>query len=67
MGDWKAVQMDPRKPVELFDLSRDIGETTDVAAQRPKVMAKIQNILATCHTEPRPQIEPATNNGWRFR
>ena len=67
MGDWKAVQMDPRKPVELFDLSRDIGETTDVAAQRPKVMAKIQNILATCRTEPRPQIEPTTNNGWRFR
>lgn len=67
MGDWKAVQMNPNKPVELFDLSNDVGETTDLAAKQPDVMAKIKTILASCRTEPRPQIEPETTNGWKFR
>jgi hypothetical protein len=67
MGDWKAVQMDPRKPVELFDLKTDESETTNVSAQYPKVMAKINDFLARCRIEPRPQIEPEGINGWRFR
>ena len=67
MGDWKAVQMDPKDPVELYDLKNDIGETTDLAAQRPDIMAKINQLLATCRVEARPQVEPETANGWKFR
>ena len=67
MGDWKAVQMDPAKPIELFNLMTDESETTDVADQHPEVMAKIRSILATCRTEARPQIEPPGTGDWRFR
>ena len=67
MGDWKAVQMDPAKPIELFNLKTDESETTDVADQHPEVMAKIKGILATCRTEPRPQVEPEVDGEWRFR
>lgn len=67
MGDWKAVQMDPRKPVELFNLKTDESETTNVADKHPEVMAKINDFLARCRTEPRPQIEPEGTGGWRFR
>ena len=67
MGNWKAVRMNQRKPIELFDLGKDVGETEDLAAARPEIMAKIEGILATCRTEPRPQIEAETDNGWKFR
>ena len=67
MGNWKAVRMDPAKPIELFDLATDESETTDVADQNPQVMAKIKNILATCRTEPRPQVEPEVDGQWKFR
>jgi arylsulfatase A-like enzyme len=67
MGDWKAVQMDPAKPIELFNLATDESETTDVADQNPHVMAKIKSILATCRTEPRPQVEPEVEGGRQFR
>ncbi len=67
MGDWKAVQMNPRQPIELYNLANDVGETTDVSADHPEVMAKIKARLATCRTEPRPQVEPETTNGWKFR
>lgn len=67
MDDWKAVQMDPKDPVELYDLNNDIGETTDLAALRPDIMAKVNRLLATCRVEARPQVEPETENGWKFR
>lgn len=67
MGDWKAVQMNPAQPIELFNLATDESETTDVADRHPEVMAKIRSILATCRTEARPQIEPPGTGDWRFR
>ncbi len=67
LGNWKAVQMDPAKPIELYNLKTDESETTDVADQHPEVMARIKTILATCRTETRPQIEPSGKGGWRFR
>ena len=67
LGNWKAVQMDPAKPIELYNLKTDESETTDVADQHPEVMARIKAILATCRTEARPQIEPSGKGDWRFR
>ena len=55
MGDWKAVQMDPRKPIELFNLATDESETNNIADAHPEIMAKIEEYLANCRTEPRPQ------------
>jgi arylsulfatase A-like enzyme len=67
MGHWKAVQPEPGKPVELYDLQVDEGETRDVAKDHPEILAKIQAYLETCRTEPRPQEEPGGTGDWRFR
>lgn len=67
MGDWKAVQMDPRQPIELFNLATDESETADVADAHPEVMAMIKEYLGTCRTDPRPQVEPEGTGDWRFR
>jgi len=39
------------KTLELYDLSKDIGETTDIAAQYPEVVTKIEKYLRTCRTD----------------
>jgi len=44
MNDWKGVQTD--KTLALYDLSKDIGEETDVASENPKIAARIQKIIA---------------------
>ncbi|MCD6287728.1 MAG: arylsulfatase, partial [Candidatus Hydrogenedentes bacterium] len=40
-GKWKAVRQGQDNPIELYDLDKDIGETTDVADQHPAVVARI--------------------------
>ncbi|MCC6861380.1 MAG: arylsulfatase [Bryobacterales bacterium] len=57
MGNWKAVRPKPNGPVELYDLERDPGETTDVAPEHPRVMQRIEEILKSARTPPRPQKE----------
>jgi arylsulfatase A-like enzyme len=51
MGDWKAVRLRPGGPVELYDLKTDIGETRDVAAAHPDVVARIEAYLKNARTE----------------
>ncbi len=38
--DWKAVRPRRGGPVELYDLANDLGETTDLAAARPELVAQ---------------------------
>lgn len=49
MGNWKAVKRDiekmPHGKTELYNLSTDIGETTDVASQYPDIVRKIDSLL----------------------
>ena len=52
-------------PLELYDLKQDLGETKNVAAENPQVMAQIEAYLKTARTEPRPQMEPK-NPDWHF-
>jgi len=48
-GDWKAYK--PRKgPWELYDLSKDIEEQNDVAAQSQDTLAKIIKFAEQSHT-----------------
>ncbi|MBM3311633.1 MAG: arylsulfatase [Candidatus Aminicenantes bacterium] len=58
MGRWKGVRQDLLKdaeaPVELYDLEADIGETKDVAAAHPDVVAKIREVM---RAERRPSKE----------
>lgn len=50
-GDWKAVRPGQGKTLELYDPSKDVGETNDVAAQNPEVVEKIEKYLMTCRTD----------------
>jgi len=68
MGHWKGIRHDPKKPLELYDLSADLSETTDVALQHPAVVKQIEAYLATARTVspywPEP-LKPATRGSTR--
>ena len=64
MGEWKAVRPQPDAPLELYNLTQDIGEATNVASQNPNVMAQIEAFLKTARTEPPLQPEPKSE--WHF-
>ncbi len=71
-GHWKAIR--PREnaseeagKLALYDLRVDPGETQDVAAEHPDVVARIERYLATARTEPRPQREPKKPAGRRYQ
>jgi arylsulfatase A-like enzyme len=51
MGDWKAVRTAPGKPLELYNLKRDIGEKSDVASQNAAVVARIEDYLKSARTD----------------
>ena len=52
MGNWKGVRQnilrrnnpDPLR-IELYDLADDIGETRDVAAQHPEIVARMREAM----------------------
>ncbi len=50
MGRWKAVRPFG-KPLELYDLQTDRGETRNIADDHPDVVAKIEKYLTTARTE----------------
>jgi len=46
MGRWKGVRFGGTKePVELYDLSADIGESKNVAAAHPDIVSKIRRTM----------------------
>ena len=51
VGDWKLYRAAPERPVELYQLARDIGETKDLAAEQPEVRARLEKLLTTARTE----------------
>lgn len=55
MGKWKGVRYevfdDPDRPLELYDLERDIGETHDVAADHPDIVARLDSLMSASHVE----------------
>lgn len=51
-GDWSAVRRDLAKgrlQTELYDLSTDIGQQHDVAAEHPGIVARLEAIMAAEH------------------
>ena len=50
MGQWKAVR-EPMLtgPIQLYDLSSDIGEKRDVAARHPDLVARAKAIMEREH------------------
>ncbi|RAJ97944.1 arylsulfatase A-like enzyme [Larkinella arboricola] len=63
MGNWKAVKTDVRKnrngPWELYDLSKDESETTNLAASHPGLLQQFDAIVAREHV-------PAHINDWEI-
>jgi arylsulfatase len=56
LDNWKGVRMGTQKgnpEIQLFDLSKDIGEKKNVAAEQPEVVEKIRKIMAAEHTPSR--------------
>ena len=51
MGDWKGIRNKVGGPLELYDLSKDIGEKMDVAAANSEIVMKIEDYLKTARTE----------------
>lgn len=53
-GDWKAVKYNvlkqPDLPMELYDLTKDIGEADNVATQHPEIVQKIQTLFDQART-----------------
>ncbi len=62
LGDWKGIRLnchkDPKGPIQLYDLKTDPAEGRDVAAQHPEIVARIERVMASEHTD-----SPL----WRFR
>ncbi|MDQ3621592.1 MAG: hypothetical protein M3463_03760 [Verrucomicrobiota bacterium] len=50
-GDWKAYRAAPDKPLELYDLARDVGETTNLATAQPDLAAKLERFMTTSRTD----------------
>lgn len=54
-GKWKAVRVNlkqnPDAPIQLYDLSQDIGETNNVAAEHPQIVAEMAAIMQQAHVE----------------
>jgi arylsulfatase A-like enzyme len=51
MGDWKAVRLSRSRPIELYNLAEDLGETRDVAAKNPGVVKKMEELFAAARSE----------------
>lgn len=51
MGNWKAIRNKLGGPLELYDLSKDVGEKENVAENQPDVIAKIETYLKTARTD----------------
>lgn len=45
MGQWKAVRNGGQAPLELYDLTTDVGEQRDVAKQHAELAAKAEAIM----------------------
>lgn len=52
--NWKAVRYnmsdDPNAPIQLFDLSKDIGEENDISAEHPELIEDMKSLLKTART-----------------
>ena len=54
-GNWKGVRynvsVSPDSPIELYDLSADLGETKNLAEQYPEIAAELSNLMAKARSE----------------
>jgi arylsulfatase A-like enzyme len=51
IGDWKAVKLGTRKPIELYDLKTDLGERNNVAAAHPELVKEFDAFLKSARVD----------------
>ena len=58
-GNWKGVRykvsVSPDSPIELYDLSADLGETKNLVEQYPEIAAELSNLMTkarSVHPDP---------------
>ena len=51
-GHWKAIRLGRTDaPVELYDLANDLGETKNLAAEKPEMVARAKELFVSARTE----------------
>ena len=50
LNDWKAVKLGPDKAIELYDLGKDPGETTNLASEHPDLIERFENYFSNERT-----------------
>jgi arylsulfatase A-like enzyme len=60
IGDWKAVRLSTKLPIELYDMKSDSVEAHDVAARHPEVVKRFEEYLKTERTDS--EIWPVREN-----
>ena len=50
MGSWKYVRIG-KQPAELYDLATDVGESKNLAAEKPEVLAKLESAVTAWDKE----------------
>jgi arylsulfatase len=68
IGDWKGIRQNllpkgknakPNLHIELFNLANDVGETNDLSADHPEIVAQMETILRREHRPSREFPFPA--------
>lgn len=54
IGDWKGLRNRKQDTWELYDLSKDISETKNLADQHPEIIAKMKAVEESEHTPAKP-------------
>ncbi|MFM8272798.1 MAG: arylsulfatase [Gemmata sp.] len=49
--NWKAIRLVPGAPLELYDLSKDVGEKTNFAGANPEIVKAVDSYLKSARTE----------------
>jgi arylsulfatase A-like enzyme len=49
--DWKALRNPRTEKLELYDLAADVGESRNLAAEHPDIVAKFNDYFSTARTE----------------
>ncbi len=50
-GDWKAYRAAQDRPIELYNLANDIGETTNLADRHPDIVARLDTLMSRSRTD----------------
>jgi arylsulfatase A-like enzyme len=48
---WKAVRINTDAPIEIYDLSADLGEQNDIAKSKPQIVEKAKQLFKSARTD----------------